>query len=313
MNYFEIKHLLRWVGCCIGIAFLIGPIRVNAQTGQAAGDVEVTAEVSRDVVQIADPFDLNIQVIAPDGTRVSFPEIKKTLGPFEIIKTNRALDVPLGNQANQSEGQRLWRLKLSLETLDTGRLEIPPIEIAVQLPGQSSQIRRTQPIPIEVASIVEPNTELTQFQGVADLHDVPVPASKSNQGFWLATIAGAIVLALAGGAFFLKQRTSQQVAAKVWALRKLKVTRDLNEAESIVRQFIDERFGFPAKSMPIDQVLTELNALGIDESLAGVKELLETSERVKFGGLDVSGNDTQRLLSLATEVVEGLDSFGGQA
>ena len=64
--------------------------------------------------------------------------------------------------------------------------------------------------------------------------------------------------------------------------------------------------------MPVEQVLRELGELGVQGSLPAVKELLETSERVKFGGLNLSATEADHLISLAAEAVEGLDSFGSQ-
>jgi len=118
-------------------------------------------------------------------------------------------------------------------------------------------------------------------------------------------------LGLARGAFFLAQRRNATVAVKAWALKMLEDASDLNHTESIVRQFMEERFDFPATSLPVADVLAELRAHGAKESLPAVKELLETSERAKFGGLELSGTDTSRLIGLATQVVEELDQSGG--
>lgn len=312
MKHLDRRRRLVWIRFLIAIVPLIISVPVNAQN-HPSSDIELTAEVSRSEILIADPFELKIQLVAPTGTRVSFPESAESLGPFEIINSDQTLDLPSFSQEAADDHHRLWKCWMSLETLETGSLEIPSIEVIVQLPGQAPQIRRTNPIKIEVAGVVEPTADLTQFQGVADLHDVPIKDLESDPWFWFVSIAGAIALTFAGGAFLLRQRTCRQVAAKAWALRKLKEIRDYDQAESIVRQYIQERFGFRAASMSADQVLTELRARGIDDPLPLVEKLLETSERVKFGGLELSLAETDRLLSIATEVVEGLDLSGGQA
>ena len=61
---------------------------------------------------------------------------------------------------------------------------------------------------------------------------------------------------------------------------------DFLQSESILRTFIAERFGFPAESYPTDAIVETLQKRGVaEECLAGVCELLETTERIKLGGL----------------------------
>lgn len=288
---------------CIGMILLSHPLALQAQ------DVELNAKTDRDKIQIADPFELQIRVVAPEGTQVAFPATAETLGPFEVLNTSEKLDVPI---SELDENSRLWVQSISLETLDTGQLEIPIIEIAVKQDGQREEILRTKPIAINVESVVEPAADLTKFKGIADVHDVEVPADRSYGWVWLTSGALA-TLALAGGALFIATRRNGAVSATVWALQELTDAQELPVAETIVRQFIEERFEFSATSLPQDRVAAELRDRGVDDSLLlELKELLQKSERAKFGGLDLPAGEQKRLLNLATQLVEKLDRTGEQ-
>ena len=286
------------IAFCIGMILLSHPFALQAQ------DIELTAKTDRDKIQIADPFELTIRVIAPEGTQVAFPPKVETLGPFEVLSTSEKLDAPISEPDGNS---RLWVQRITLETLETGQLQIPVIEVAVKQDGQREEILRTNPITINVASVVEPAADLTKFKGIADVHDVEIPADRSYGWVWLT--AGALVtLALAGGALFIATRRNAAVSAKVWALQRLTEAQKLPEAVTIVRQFIEERFAFSATSLPEDRVAATLRVRGVDDSLLlELKELLQKSERAQFGGLDLPTDQQNRLLNLATELVEKLD------
>ena len=295
----KIHHAISF---CIGMVLLSHPLALQAQ------DIELNAKADRDKIQIADPFELTIRVVAAEGTQVSFPAKVETLGPFEVLSTNEKLDVPISEVDGNS---RLWVQSISLETLDTGQLEIPAIEVAVKQDGLREEILRTKPIAINVESVVEPAADLTKFKGIADVHDVEVPADRSYGWVWLTSGALA-TLALAGGALFIATRRNGAVSATVWALQKLTDAQELPVAETIVRQFIEERFEFPATSLPVDRVAAGLQDRGVSDSLRQeLKELLQKSEQAKFGGLALPPDEHGRLIKQVIQLVDKLDETGG--
>ena len=295
----------------IAIGFGIGLMFFGNPTPSQADEIELDAKVSRSKIQIADPIELEIRVLAPAGSKVSFPPTTETLGRFEVLSSDEKSDVPA---SDRDENRRLWMRSLALETFETGQLEIPAIEVIVKEPGQAEQILRTQPIAINVASVIEPAADLTKFKDIADVHDVEVPVSSSFHWAWIASSVAGLAIGFSGVVFFLTRRKNATASAKDWALRKLNDARELIEAETIVRQFVEEKFEFPATSLPAAQVLAELQTRDVDDSLLqNVQELLRTSERSKFGGLDLPDSEANRLLDLATRIVETLDEAGEQS
>ena len=289
-------RLLLWA--CIFLMLFAIPNSLQAE------EVELKTSVDRDEVRIADPFQFEIQLLAPEGTQVSFPSLPDTLGPFDVLDVKGRSEVPVAD-ARQSE--RLWSRSLTLETITTGALQIPSIEVVVSEAGKSERILRTEPISVAVGSVLEPSTDLTQFQGIADLHDVEVPTGGSHTWIWVASGIAALAF-VAGGMLLFAKRRRKIASSSDWALQGLNETRDLSTAESIVRQFIEERFEFAASSLASDEILKELRQNNVDEQvLKDLQEFLAQSERAKFGGLSLPATEEARLVNHASKLVKRLD------
>lgn len=257
--------------------------------------IEVVASADRTQVQIADPFECEIKVTAPEGTKVSFPEFEGTIGPFDILEF----------KDDRAEG--IWTRKLVLETIETGRLEIPSIEVSVQEEDSPSRLIRTKPIGISVTSVVEASSDLTKFNDIASLIDVEEPERSSAGLFWIVVVS-ALALAAAAGCLMLASRRSAIESASVWALRKLdEADGDFRRTEGILRSFLEERFGFPAVSLGSAALMGQLSEQAIDKKLVSeVEEILAVSERVKFGGYTLSQQQSLRLNNSARNLISQL-------
>lgn len=263
-------------------------------------DVELSASVDRNEIQIADPFELEIKLLAPAGTTVLFPMLEKTLGPFEILEIQEKSDVPVAGGPVEN---RLWSRKLILETIETGQLQIPSVEVTTTQTGQPNKILRTERLLIQVGSVTEPATDLTKFNDIADLHDVDVP-KESRRWIWVAYGVATAAL-FAACMILLVTRKRKSITLTDWALRRLNETSDVSQAESIVRQVIEERFQFAATSLPVEQIEAELKQHSVAESeLNNLRELLQLSEKSKFGGLNLPATEEARLVNLAHKLVE---------
>jgi len=296
-----------------GICFVLELILMTSPFVLQAQNVRVDATATRNAIQIADPFELEIRVVAPHGTQVSLPPTTETLGPFEVLDCKDKIDLPV---SIKNTDDRFWIRSMSLETLKTGRLEIPAIEIGIKQAGQPEEIFRTELIPINVGSVVEATAELTNFKDIASVRDVETPAPRANRWGWLGGLgisAVAMAIGLVVGARFLINRSNPIISAKTWALKKLDAADELDEAEAILRQFIEERFDCAATSLPATEIFAVLRSREVQESVGqGVQEFLEISERAKFGGLNLPATEKSRLVNLATQLVETLDQTGGR-
>ena len=274
------------------------PCASHAQT------VELTASADRTEVQIADPFQFKIELTGPSDTKVNFPIIGDKLGSFDVLEVQDRFDLPVATDSNV----RVWVRTLTLETLETGKLSVPKIEISVQEKTGNAKLLRTDPTDISVASVVESSADLTKFADIADLVDVDQPTPLSRNIVWISLAAG-FALALAAGCLFVAKRSRTSESAADWAVAQLSDQQnDFSRVEGIVRSFLEERFAFPARSLSSAAIADRLSSLSVDRSLvSGVEEMFAVSEQVKFGGVQISRGEESRLLSNARSLIVELD------
>ena len=280
------------------ISLLVAPIF-------SSDNVQVSATVDRSRVQIADPFELKVEVVAPSGTKVGFPNFDKQIGSFDILDTK-------DDQSEASEENTqlcTWTRTFTLETLDSGDLRIPRIEVSVQEQDEKPQVLRTEPVNITVTSVVEANADLTKFNDIADLIDVEEPELPTSNVVWIAVAAG-FALAAAAGCLAIAMRSPTFESSSAWALTRLRnANGDFNQVESILRGFLEEKFAFPAVSLGSAALVRELVDRGIEDSqVSALREIFEASERTKFGGYQLPDEQGKRMFEQAQGLIHDLDN-----
>ncbi len=264
--------------------------------------VNVVATVDRNQVQIADPFELTIRASAPNETTISFPEFDKQIGAFDIVKVGQ-----ITKSADESDSdQQQWSQTFVLETIDSGEFEIPSIEVSVT-DAAGSRILRTDPVTVSVASVVETNADLAKFNDIAGLFDVEEPQPTSSNLIWIVA-AGVAIAALGLCGLLIAKRPAASETSTVWALGNLdRAGGDFAQVESILRGFLEEKLELPAASLPAASLIGALESQRVDaKQIVGVKEILSVSERVKFGGLELSEQQSARLNESARTLIEQL-------
>lgn len=275
-----------------------------------AQTIELTANADRKQIQIADPFEFEIKLTAPSDTKVDFPGVGEQIGSFDVVDVQDQFGVLIGGV----DQQRSWTRTLTLETIASGKLQIPRIEISVHPDKGVPKLFQTDSVEITVASVVEPSSDLTRFNDIADLVDVDAPKARSMNIVW-ASVAGAIILALAAGCLMLVKRSRSSVSARDWALAQLNdpSNGDFDRLEGIVRNYIEERFEFPAASLTSTAISDQLLALNVDRhQVSKVDEILAVSEQVKFAGIQISAENKSRLFENARTLILDLDQQATQ-
>ncbi len=290
------------------LLLLVGLLLTGSTTdSQEPSDsvVKVAATVDRNQVQIADPFKLTIRATAPRKTTIGFPEFEKQIGAFDIVEAGQVT-----KSADQSApDQQQWSQTFVLETIDSGAFEIPSIEVSVAN-AEGSRILRTEPAKVSVTSVVETDADLTKFNDIAGLIDVQEPQLASSNLAWIVTVAAAAMAIVSLGLFALwvAKRPAALESSKVWALGNLnRAGGDFAQVESILRGFLEEILELPAVSLPANSLISALESRRVDaEQIAMVREIVSVSERVKFGGLKLSEQQSARLNESARTVIERL-------
>lgn len=273
----------------------------NASCAQT---VELSAIADRTEVQIADPFEFEITVTGPPDTKVSFQEIEDKLGSFDVLEVKDRVGQPA---VGDSKG-RAWSRTLLLETIETGNLRVPRIEISVQEKNGNAKLLRTDPVEISVVSVVESSADLTKFADIADLVDVEQSGASLVSAVWVSLTAG-FVLALFACCLLIAKRRRTSLSARDWALAQLSDQEsDFGHAETVMRRFLEERFAFPATSLSATLITDRLLRSGVSPSLvSGIEQAFAVSERVKFGGSHISQDEETKLLDQARSLIKDLD------
>ena len=277
-------------------------IPVSEKQSDSAEVVKVVASADRNQVQIADPFEFEILVTAPRGTTISLPEFEKKIGAFDIVDVGETLQ----SADEQDLQQQTWTRKFVLETIESGDLEIPTLEVSVT-DDEGSRILRTEPLKISVASLVEANADLTKFNDIAGLIDVDEPASERGNLVWIVA-AASLALVVASACLWFATRCPEFESAAVWALGKLdRIDGDFAQVEVILRGFLEEKLELPAASLGAAALVGELERRRFDQNqIADLDEILAVSERVKFGGLQLSEQQNAHLNNSARDLISQL-------
>ena len=130
-------------------------------------NVQTTATASKNTVGVADPFNVTIEAVAPEGVTVRFPEVGDRAGDFEITNHRDTMDVP-------SPQGRKYQRQLTLETLKTGDLSVPEFEVFFK-DSQSQDADaamdsvKTAPIPITVQTSITGADNPSQFRDIKNV------------------------------------------------------------------------------------------------------------------------------------------------
>src|SRR6056297_3258367 len=122
----------------------------NPTALQPDGVVVINAIADRATAHVAEPVRLNLIVTAPTGTAVILPRVADRLGEFQVRDMQTKPDVPTSDGA-----QRTWISIYTLDTLQSGELEIPAISVQYRTAGATEfQTISSDPVPIRVISLL---------------------------------------------------------------------------------------------------------------------------------------------------------------
>ena len=311
MNY---QFTAQAAGIALAIAFAFGvcnKITIAAQQEDGLSEPQISIRTDRDSVQIADPFEVVIQVVANDRASVKFPTVPPQLGVFEVIDHRDQLGIP--SEANS--GMNKWTRRLTLETLETGKLKIPSMAVAVRTEGKPPLQVATDPLAIEVASVLEPASDPAKFADIHDLIDVPDPKTWSHA--WILWLAGGglgLAALIAGAVFIFRGRTNWTTPAD-WAVGEISgLTSNSSQAfgqlEHIVRTFIAKEFHVPATSYSPMELQQTISQRGASQNASRqLADFLTKAEQAKYAGLDVPESQFNSAKESVLQIIKSLDSI----
>ncbi len=288
---------------------------VNADEVRRTADSDraiVTAKISNSTVHVAEPLTLELTVTASAGSKVDFPSAGKLLGNFDVTDQTGRADVPSASDVNR----RVWTYKLTLESIVTGDVEIPSLEIQVRSDA-SSQTLKTETIPVRVVSVLEDRADPTQFRDIQSVVDVTVPQPASRAWLWsvLVGIGGVVAATFL---YFAVARRKTWMTPNVWAIRKLDQLRNseamkISDSEiitenltTILRDYLELQFDIATPVQTTEELLHNLET-GKYMSAAATKEfsqLFENSDLARFAGLQLTHDELTKAIDDAQRLIE---------
>ncbi len=286
-----------------------------ALTGAADADLPVatvTTKTSHTTVQVAEPFTFELTVTAAEGSKVDFPSIGESLGEFDVTDQLMRADVPSANDVNQ----RTWTQQLTLESIVTGDLEIPTLEIQVRRDADI-QTLKTEAIPVRVASVLEDRADPTKFRDIQSVVDVATPEPVPHAWIWWL-LGGFGGIAAAALMLITVAKRKTWMTPNVWALRELDQLRyseamRISDSElvtehltSILRDYLELQFDIASPMQTTKELLHEIetNKLMSAEMTKEFATLFENADLARFAGLQLSAAELNKTIDDAERLVE---------
>lgn len=300
----------------------------------------VDVELSPPAITVGDRVEATVMVVwmgedVQEPAR--FPTWQDTWGRAEI------LEVQEPNEIDDASGRRIWRQQLTLTAFRTGKVELPPVTVALPLSDRTIEAT-TESVTFTVGSVLPeppeapPGQAAGQGQGQAD-QPPPIPAPKgpagaiglhqTQQTFWLTTIA--LWLALLVGLVWTTVAVANQperVAAESKTVDPLRLLAPLDElrerlarldpasdAEPLhtglsfaLRTYLGRSLHFRAVESTTTEIQRALRRASLSADVHHrVVRLLRNSDAVKFARADVSPDVAGRRIAEAGDLARQIE------
>ena len=307
--------------CLLLVAATLAPAEESVVT---EGTVTFRVTVDAQQAFVAQPIEFRLQVDAPRGATVQLPELAGRLGPFEVREFQTTADIPIAGTADT----RRWIGRGSIESLNTGELSIPPLEVQVRLNGHATATTtlRSHQVGVRIVSLLEDRADAASLRDIKGVVDVPVPTDARR--VWTRWLAGGVAaLLMASLAVVYVVRRRPEVSAARWALMQLEEveqafgTVQTNAVESyqrladILGEYLQLRFSprdpGDLRNGTIDQQEIPLAPI-MPELRSEIRDFLAVAEQVKFACLTISPEHVQRALGQVRELIDQCERLASQ-
>lgn len=277
-----------------------------------SGEARITTSVDKTTASVAEPIQLKLVFQAPQGSRVEWPALDKKRGPLDLTHVTKSNDVPSATSSSLRE----WVLQLTLDSIKTGDLAIPPIDIRYAPNAKADfQSIQSSPLQIHISSVLEDRADPSRFRDIKQTVDIPVaPTNSSKWMIWTAggTTAAVALLLVAIAA----KRRSRGPAPSAWALASIEeiermaptqadMTSRFNGVVDIVREYLGLEFGFDTLSQTTAEFLTAA-ADEIDlptQTTERLKWLASVADEIKFARLDIGTQHFQQAVAQSKALI----------
>ncbi len=299
-------------------ALSAGVLLLLAADGDPALTVRV--EVQPREATIGDHLGVRIEVALPPDTRLDPPQLGPQLGPFSVVQGS--WEGPL------LEHELRWTWKGEVVSFRTGELEFPPVRIAVEDPAGNEIEAVSEPVPVTIRSVLDPQPSDEELPELADLK---APASIPADYGPLLTAAGIVLLLLLVAAllWWLQRRYASRLAAvpapedpfhrtppHEWFYAELQKLLDRRLAEQgkvelffeemarILKLYLGGRYRVEIMEQTTEEVPWRLRQAGAESSMDAVADLLGRCDRVKFAAAIADESECRAAIEAAYRIVD---------
>jgi hypothetical protein len=287
----------------------------TAQTVSLAtqqGPARLSVDVDRATAQVAEPIALRLDIRAPQGVAIQFPDSTSSLGQFDVMDVEDRLDIPTGND-------RMWTRTYMLESLASGTHQIPAVDVQYidRREGmKASGVIQSQPVEIQIVSVLEGQADPLAFRDIKG--EVELPSLVEADRTWLVyTLGGSAALAIAMLGIVAWQRRRHQQTPAQWALAAL-AELEQNELPQqglveefyctltdIVRGYLERQFAIHAPKYTTDEFLIAMqHEPALDQAhREQLGTFLVVADMVKFARFEPGSSDASETIDVARQFV----------
>lgn len=266
---------------------------------------DVSISMSTTSVRVAEPFRVTYELTSPSEKSLVWPAVADQLGPFDVINSQDLFEIPV-------DSGRMWRRTLTLESIQSGALEIP--SLTVNIVSSDSNNIQAKPIevikiaaqPVTITSVLEGRADPTQFRDIQSVVDVEVPVKENSQWtIWGMTSLGSIALACI--ALVILAVRGRSITPEKWVLQQLDALSEsvgenrvenhqkITELTDIAKRFLALQYDIPTSQQTtheLSQMLADQN-IGSTQVQDDLNNVLSLADEAKFAGLNLSVDELQ--------------------
>jgi hypothetical protein len=291
----------------------------GARPASAQAPVEASASVDRDVVTVGDRIRVTVTLRMPADAQVTLQEIEPQFGDLELLLVGLPQDTVL------PDGRREVNAVYEVAAFRVGTVELPALTVTARLPDGSTTAVQTQPVPINVQSVIPPGENPTDVRDLKPQVSFP-PVSGVNTRT-VALIVAAIALALALAILVLRRLLRRRVdvlplpapppspeATARAELDRIAALGLIEKGElkqfhillaACIRRYLTARHRFPAFAMTSTELRRGMQDHGVGRWQARlVTGLLTESDAVNFAQYVPARARCEQNLEMAYQIVD---------
>lgn len=287
---------------------IAGAVAAFAQT-------KVEARLDSTTILIGEQTHLTVSVTAHQGAKVVFPTYRSQ----QLLNSDLEVVGSRQDTLEMEDGRQTIAHTYTLTGWNSRKTTVPSLNVKVD--GKNYP---TKSIPLTVDSLRAYTGKQAQMRPADDIMDNPFSLGEVLPYFWLSVLA--VLLACLAFYLHLRLRDNKPLAvlAKV-RKRKLPHERALDDIRlirrraeegqdgekiyytqltDVLRQYLEDRFGFNAKEMTSAEILAQLKQEANRDKLQELREVFQTADLVKFAKYSTRENEKTLYLTHVVQFIE---------